>query len=128
VNPAWSLLLAGWLGLGCTSRPTSSPFTAAEIDRALAPTRTLRARCYLGSAAARAARPAVFEVTLQVEASGRVRAVPTFASPEEPALIECVRRALDDLRFPARGRDRLQLHFELRSALAPTPLASPGPV
>jgi hypothetical protein len=42
-----------------------------------------------------------------------VQAIPTFADPEEPALIECLRHGLNEVRFPARARDRLDLHLEL---------------
>lgn len=50
---------------------------------------------------------------LEILASGAVRALPTLAEPREPELVECMRHALDELRFPAKGRDRLELHFEL---------------
>ena len=88
-------------------------YTSAEIDQALAGIKALRARCYAGSAAGRAGRPAKFEFSVQVEESGQVRAVPTFADPEEPALIECLRHGLNELRFPPRGRDRVELRLEL---------------
>jgi len=83
--------------------------------------------------AARAGRTATFEFSLQVLESGHVRSVPTFADPEEPALIECLRHGLDDVRFPARARDRLDLRFELRAPpttrpSAAAPVADPSPV
>ena len=52
-----------------------------------------------------------------------MQAVPTFADPEEPALIECLRHGLNEVRFPARARDRLDLHLELG---APTPTRANG--
>lgn len=119
MRPAVWLLLVGVCG-ACANRPARSPFTQSELDHALAPARSLRERCYVPSAAARSAKRAVLEFSLQIEATGSARAVPTFASPEQPALVECARRLLDELRFPERGRDRLQLRFELR----PSPAAS----
>jgi len=128
---AWLLALACELSGACVSRPPSSPFSAAEIERALLPARQLRQRCYLGSATARAAKPAILEFALHIAETGAARAVPTLAQPEDAALIDCARGALDELRFPARGRDRLQLRFELQpdvSLTLPTLVAAPGPL
>jgi len=101
------------VAVSCSHRPLAAVYSSAEVDQALAGVKALRARCYAGSAAARAGRPATFEFSVQVEESGEVRAVPTFADPEEPALIECLRHGLNDLRFPPRGRDRFDLRLEL---------------
>lgn len=100
--------------LGCASQPpAASPFSVAETNQALAPAGRLRPRCYDGSALARAKRRIVLDFALEVKASGAVRATPTFAEPADPEVIECVRHELDTIRFPARGRDRLVLHFEM---------------
>jgi hypothetical protein len=100
--------------VGCSSAPpAASPFSAAETDQALAPVRRLRARCYDSSALARAGKKVVLDFKLEVEPSGSVRAIPTFAEPGDPEIIECVRGELNRVRFPARGRDRLDLHFEM---------------
>jgi hypothetical protein len=100
--------------LGCSSRqPAASPFSAAETNQALAPARQLRPRCYDSSALARANKKIVLDFQLEVEPSGAVRAIPTFAEPDDPEVIECVRHQLNEIRFPARGRDRLDLHFEM---------------
>jgi len=93
-------------------------YSAAEVDQALLPVKALRARCYAGSAAARAGHAATFAFSVQIAASGHVQAIPTFADPEEPPLIECLRHGLNELRFPARARDRLELHLELRPPAA----------
>jgi len=100
--------------LGCSSRqPAASPFSTAETNQALAPAQQLRPRCYDSSALARAGKKIVLDFKLEIEPSGAVRAIPTFADPDDPEVIECVRRELNAIRFPARGRDRLDLHFEM---------------
>lgn len=99
--------------LACTSSRSPSPFSAAEIERALAPSKHLEARCYQPSESARQSRPVRLEFRLEVLATGAVQAIPTLAEPREPALVECFRHGLDELRFPARGRDHLELTFEL---------------
>jgi hypothetical protein len=105
-------LLAGLLA-ACARGQAPSPFSASEIDAGLAPVKALRARCYPSSEAARSSRRASLDLSLEIAASGRVRATPTFAEPEDPQLIECLRAGLNELRFAARGRDRIQLHLEL---------------
>jgi len=55
----------------------------------------------------------VLDFQLEISPSGSVRATPTFAAPEDPEIIECVRHELNTIVFPARGRDRLDLHFEM---------------
>ncbi len=99
----------------CTSAWSQSarpPFTAAEIERALAPSRALEARCYRGSASERAERAAQLELLLYVDRQGSVRSDPIAGDLRDPALIECVRTGLDALRFPA-GREPDQLRFAL---------------
>ena len=99
---------------GCASHlPTASPFSADETNQALAPAKQLRPRCYKSSALAQTGKNLVLDFKLEVEPSGAVRAIPTFAEPDAPEVIECVRRELNAIRFPARGRDRLVLHFEM---------------
>jgi hypothetical protein len=55
----------------------------------------------------------VLDFKLEIDPSGAVRAIPAFADPDDPEVIECVRHELNKIRFPARGRDRLDLHFEM---------------
>ncbi|HYQ16953.1 MAG TPA: hypothetical protein VEQ58_14380 [Polyangiaceae bacterium] len=113
-----SLLLASAVGCASPGRP---PYTSAETERALAPTRDLRARCYAGTDLERAGRAALLDYDIGVQADGSVRSVPVRVDPEKPELVECVRHRLDELKFPPRGRDRLSLHFELLpTAPAPT--------
>jgi len=98
----------------CSSRPpAASPFSTAETDHALAPVRQLRARCYDSSALAHAGKKIVLDFKLEIDTSGSVRAIPTFVEPDDAEIIECVRNELNQVRFPARGRDRLDLHFEM---------------
>ncbi|HEY0465201.1 MAG TPA: hypothetical protein VGC79_13370 [Polyangiaceae bacterium] len=97
----------------CATPESKSPFTAAETNQALAPARQLRPRCYDGSALARAKTKITLAFQLEVAATGGVRATPTFAKPEDPEIIECVRHELNAIVFPARGRDRLNLNFEM---------------
>jgi len=99
--------------LACESRRTESPFSAAETNQALAPAKQLRPRCYDSSSLARAKKKLTLAFDLEVAPSGGVRATPTFADPEDPEVIECVRHELNKIVFPARGRDRLNLHFEM---------------
>jgi len=112
----WSIdraLIAGaLLAAGC-GRPTPSPFSRAETDQALAPARDLRQRCYVGTRFERARQRLTLEFRLNVDADGRVRSVPTWIEPEDPELVECARHRLDELRFPARARDHVDVHFEL---------------
>ena len=111
-----ALVLASFvLGpLACSSRqPAASPFSADETNQALAPAKQLRPRCYDSSALARAKKKIVLDFKLEVAPSGSVRAIPTFADPDDPEVIECVRNELNQIRFPARGHDRLELHFEM---------------
>jgi len=79
----------------------------------LAPARQLRPRCYDASSLARAKTKIKLTFQLEVAPSGNVRATPTFAEPENPELIECVRHELNKIVFPARGRDRFDLNFEM---------------
>lgn len=104
----FSILLAA-----CASHPPTSPFSAQEIARALEPAKRLEKRCYQPSESGRRSQRVAMDFNLEVQASGAVESVPTLAEPREPALVECFRHALNELRFPAKGRDRLELHFEL---------------
>ncbi len=99
--------------VACESQRTESPFSAAETNQALAPARQLRPRCYDPSPLAQAKTKIVLDFQLEVAPSGSVRATPTFAKPEDPEIVECVRHELNTIVFPARGRDRLDLHFEM---------------
>jgi hypothetical protein len=105
--------LAVLLAVPACAKPAPAPFTQAETNRALAPARDLRQRCYVGTTFERARQIVVVEYRLNVDAEGNVRSVPTLVSPEDPALVECVRHRLDELRFPARGKDHIDVHFEL---------------
>jgi hypothetical protein len=75
--------------------------------------RRLRAHCYDSSALAHAGKKIVLDFKLEIEPSGSVRAIPTFVEPDDPEIIECVRNDLNQVRFPARARDHLDLHFEM---------------
>jgi hypothetical protein len=99
----------------CSSRQQSaaSPYSTAETNEALAPAKQLRARCYDSSALAKEKKKIVLDFKLEVEPAGTVRAIPTFVEPDDPEIIECVRHVLNEIKFPARGRDRLDLHFEM---------------
>jgi hypothetical protein len=109
-----SLLAA--LALACQSSPPPSPFSPAEVERALAPVKQVEARCYGASQSGRDAQKVELGFRLEIEPSGRVQAIPTRAKPHEPALVECVRHGLNELSFPARGRDHLELNLELGAA------------
>jgi hypothetical protein len=105
--------LAPLAPFACASPPSQSPFSAAEINEALAPVKQLRRQCYGPSALAGARRTIQLEFQLEVGPSGNVRATPTAPQPPDPEVIECVRRELNRIAFPARGHDRLNLHFEM---------------
>src|SRR4051812_9548097 len=93
--------------------PRVPPYSRDETATALAPARDLWPRCYAGSELARAGREATLEYRLNVAADGTVQSIPTLAEPENPRLVECVRLRLNELRFPARGKDHVALRFEL---------------
>jgi hypothetical protein len=118
---AWVLVV-----LGC-GRPAPAPFTSAETDHALAPARDLWQRCYAGSVFERTGQLVTLEYRLNVDLQGSVRSVPTLVHPEDHTLVECVRHRLDELRFPARGKDHIDLHFELGPSGRPARLASTSP-
>ena len=107
------LSLCAILLVACASRPPSSPFSAQEVTRALEPVKRLETLCYQPSDNGRTSQRVVMDFNLEVQESGAVTSVPTLAEPWEPTLVECFRHALNELRFPAKGRDRLELHFEL---------------
>lgn len=104
--------LVCWFGCGPRPQP-ADPLSDAETNRALAPAAELRPRCYDPSAVARVGKKIVLDFRLEVARSGTVRAIPTFAEPDDPEVIECVRRELNQIRFSAHGRDRFELHFEM---------------
>ena len=112
-----SLELGSWVcavaSLIACGRPAPAPFTHDETDRALEPARDLRQRCYMGTRFEAADKLVIVEYRLNIDAQGRVRSVPTSVDPEDPTLVECVRHRLDELRFPARGKDHIDVHFEL---------------
>lgn len=110
----WALVLTSVLSSTGCGAPGASPYSKAETAAALAPARDLRARCYAGTQLERTGRAAVLDYELSVAADGSVRSLPVHVEPENPALVECVRRRLDQVRFPARGWDRLTVHLELR--------------
>jgi hypothetical protein len=129
IQAPWSGGCAGWSylvcllgGLASCGAPAPSAYSPAETDQALAPAKDLRARCYAGTSLERAGKSARLEYQLDVAADGSVKSIPRFVEPEVPALVECVRHRLDELRFPARARDRLNLAFEFR----PSALRRPG--
>jgi hypothetical protein len=123
---SWVSAAALLLGVGCGS-PGAAPYSKAETDAALAPARDLRARCYAGSQLERAGQSAVLDYELSVVADGSVRSLPVHVDPDNPALVECVRLRLNQLRFPAKGWDRLTLHFELKPELAADELRVSSP-
>jgi hypothetical protein len=107
--------LASWLcaaSLIACGRPAPTPFTNDETDRALEPARDLKQRCYAGTRFETARQLAIVDYRLNVDAQGRVRSVPRVVNPDDPALVECVRHRLDELRFPARAKDHIDVHFE----------------
>ncbi|RYZ10073.1 MAG: hypothetical protein EOO73_00385 [Myxococcales bacterium] len=123
--PSWaSGGLLAW-GVACAP-PRPSPFTPAETDAALAPARDLWSRCYAGTELERQGRLATLDYSLDVAADGSVTSVPRRVEPDLPVLVECARERLNQLRFPVRGRDHLDVHFELgpRGAEAGIPRAA----
>lgn len=109
---SWAELGALGLAVAC-GPPRPSPFTPAETDAALAPARDLGARCYAGTELEHAGRVVTLDYALNVSAEGTVSSVPRRVEPDRPELVECVRHRLNQLRFPARGKDHLEVHFEL---------------
>jgi len=111
----WLLLLAA----GCASswaNPERIVYSAEETNRALAPLRPLQQRCYAGSASQRAKRNVQLEFLLFVDEEGRVRSDPEAGYANDPALLECLRAGLNELRFPAKGEtDQVRVGLELTS-------------
>jgi hypothetical protein len=90
------------------------PHTAAEVDRALAPVHALEARCYAGSQTEAAGRAVRLEYILYIDERGSVRSDPVVIDARDPALTDCMRKGLDELRFePKNEADQLHLDFEL---------------
>lgn len=118
---ALALGIGNWSGaalglallVGCGA-PAPPAYSREETDQALRPAQDLRARCYVGRELERTGRVARLEYQLDVAADGSVRSIPRRVEPENPALVECVRHRLDELRFPARARDRISVSFEFR--------------
>jgi len=115
---AWAASLV--LAIGCTSAWNDSgppPFTAAETNKALGNVPRLKARCYDGSESKRQGKPARLVYVLYVREDGSVHTEPMEAEPWDPELIDCMRRGLDETRFPSRGEtDEIRLEFELGGA------------
>jgi hypothetical protein len=115
---AWAAALV--LAIGCTSAWNDTgppPFTAAETNKALAPVPHLKARCYDGSQAKRQGKLARLTYVLYVQEDGRVHTEPIAAEPWDPELIDCMRRGLDEIKFPSKGEtDQVRLEFELGGA------------
>jgi hypothetical protein len=105
------------LGAACTSAWNQSgppPFTAVEINRALAPVSQLKVRCYDVSASRREKRRVQLEFEVHVNEQGAVHSEPVAANAPDPKLIDCMRLGLDAIRFPAnRKPDQLHLSFEM---------------
>lgn len=109
--------LAACALVACTSAWNDSgppPFTAAETNRALQPVPASKARCYDGSDSKRRGLAARLTFIVYVREDGTVHTEPASAQPHDPELIDCMRRALDELRFPAKDKtDQLVLQFEM---------------
>lgn len=104
---------------GCASawaNPERIVYSADETQRALAPLRPLQQRCYAGSASQQDKRHVQIEFLLFVDEKGGVRSNPEAGYPSDPALLECLRAGLNDLRFPAKGEtDQIRVGVELTS-------------
>lgn len=102
--------------LGCTSAWNAGPgpYSAAEVDRTLAPVRALEARCYAGSISETERRRVRLSFILYIDERGAVRSDPVEADVRDPDLTECMRTGLDALRFePKNASDQLRVSFEL---------------
>ena len=115
MRKAWFLSVSLWIG--CTSAWNDigpPPFTAAETNRALAPVASLKARCYEQSRTKQQGQYARLTYVLHVREDGRVHSEPIEAQPWDPELIDCLRRGLDEVRFPSKGKtDQVVMEFEL---------------
>jgi hypothetical protein len=118
----WSSgLCAAFLALACTSSACTSawnetgppPFTAAETNDALKPVKQLESQCYAGSESQQKQLVVHLEFVLYVDAQGNVSSDPV-GGDLAPPLIECMRKGLDTLKFPAKGAtDQLHLSVQL---------------
>ena len=110
------MLLVGLTG--CISGASGpAPYTAAEVDRSLAPVRDLEARCYAGSSSKVDGRPVRLEFILYIDERGGVRSDPVAGDLRDPDLTDCMRKGLDALRFePKNASDQLRLAFDLGAA------------
>lgn len=101
----------------CTSATFQSdraPFSEAEVNRALAPVEQIKRTCYAGSNSQREKRRVQLEFIAYVGAKGEVHTEPAGPGTFDPALLECLRQHLDELQFPAKGReDQFHLRFDL---------------
>ena len=117
MRKAWLVLGLVSLSVGCTSAWNDTgppPFTAAETHKALAPIAHLKERCYERSQTKQQGKFARLTYLLYVEKDGRVHTEPIEAQPWDPELIDCLRRGLDEVRFPSKGKaDQVVLNFEL---------------
>jgi hypothetical protein len=112
--------IVGTCGVGLSSACTSAwnetgppPFTAAETNAALKPVKQLELQCYEGSESQRQKLEVQLEFVLYVDEHGHVTSVPK-AGDLAPPLIECMRKGLDTLKFPAKGvTDQLHLSVQL---------------
>lgn len=104
---------------GCASSwadPERVVYSADETQRALAALRPLQQRCYAGSASQRDQRTVQLEFLLFIDEQGKVRSDPEGGYPRDPALLECLRAGLNELRFPAKGEtDQIRVGLELTS-------------
>lgn len=102
---------------GCTSatfQNDRAPFSEAEVNRALAPIEQIKRTCYAGSTSQREKRRVQLEFIAYVNEQGVVHAEPAGPGTFDPALLECLRRHLDELRFPSKGQaDQFHLRFDL---------------
>lgn len=114
----WSLALL-LTAAGCASAwadPERIVYSAEETRRALAPLPALQRRCYAGSLSEQAQRAVQLEFLLFVDKDGAVRSDPQAAYPSDPALLECLRTGLNQLRFPSKGEtEQIRVGLELTS-------------
>jgi hypothetical protein len=89
-------------------------FSQAEVDRALAPASGIERSCYAGSSSQRRKLRVRSEFIVYVNARGQVHADPVSIDADDPKLLACLQRDLEQLTFPAKGAsDQFHLRFEL---------------
>lgn len=110
---AWAALAVS----ACTSATfgsDKSPFTRAEVNRALAPAAQIERSCYAQSQSRAERRRVQLELIAYVNAQGFVHVDLLSSDARDPELLECLRTRLEELRFPAKGEaDQFRLRFEL---------------